>query len=1141
MSIHCALHHQTSYQYAEPVILGPQIIRLRPAAHSRTAIPAYSLKITPEKHFLNWQQDPQGNFLARLVFPEPVRELRIEVDLIADLATINPFDFFLEEEARTHPFSYHADLGEELRPYLAGQNTDNFRLPAFNAFFDQLPVEKNMPTNDFIVALNQAVNEAIDYTIRLEPGVQSPEETLKKGTGSCRDSAWLLVHLLRKAGVAARFCSGYLIQLKADQKPTGDGPAGPESDFTDLHAWAEAYLPGAGWVGLDPTSGLLAGEGHIPLCSAAHFKNAAPISGSLMTTKKIKTEFDFDMRVERIRETPRVTLPYTPAQSEAIDRLGHSLDKKLAAQDIRLTMGGEPTFVSATDMEAAEWNTAALGPTKELHADQLLRRLYQKFAPGGFLHHGQGKWYPGEELPRWAFTAYWRRDGSPIWRDPGLFADHRVDYGHGHKEAKAFAQVLAGELDLDPAHLRTAYEDHYYYLWKESRLPVNVDVSDPRLGTKLERAALAKVFEQGLGSPVGELLPLAHDPHSGSWITGPWHLRSAELLLAPGNHPMGYRLPVNGLPWISQTDQPLADVFDPSIPRPPLPAEQHIPQALHAARLQPGAPSPIRGQVPGLAGEAGGEEARERARRKAQEKALSPPEFQESAVGRIRMGLCIEPREGRLHIFLPPIEDTGAYLELVGAIERSAKELGTPVRIEGYRPPPDPRINSFSVTPDPGVIEVNIHPSTSWEELSERTRTIYEEARNIGLGTEKFLEDGRHSGTGGGNHIVLGGESPLDSPFLRRPHLLPSLITYFNNHPALSYLFSGLFLGPTSQAPRLDEARHENLYELETAFAALPEGDSTLDHSQWLIDRVLRNHMVDMTGNTHRSEICIDKLFSPGSASGRLGLVELRGFEMPPHPEMSLAQQLLIRGLISRFWDHPYRQKPVRWGSAIHDKWLLPHFLKDDLQDIIADLREHGLPFDADWFQPHHEFRFPLLGEYDQRNIHLEIRQAIEPWHVLGEEQSSTGTARYVDSSVERIELKASGYEDSRYRLTCNGRPLPLHPTGRRGEYVAGVRYRAWSPPSALHPTLPVNSPLTFDLIDTWNERSLGGCQYHVVHPGGRAYDDIPLNAFVAESRRRSRFFTINKSPGKVSPPEPLPEKDYPFTLDLQRAPRHPA
>ncbi|MEM9079435.1 MAG: transglutaminase family protein, partial [Verrucomicrobiota bacterium] len=826
MSIHCSLHHVTSYKYEKPVTLGPQVVRLRPAAHSRTPIPSYSLKVTPEKHFLNWQQDPQGNYLARLVFPEPVRELTLEVDLIADLSPINPFDFFLEEEANTYPFTYPPELLDDLRSYR--DRTSGGKL--FDDFLASIPIKDGMLMNDFMMVVNQAVHDAVSYTIRMEPGVQTPHETLEKGKGSCRDSAWLLVHVMRRLGIAARFCSGYIIQLKADQKPIDDGPSGPEEDFTDLHAWTEIYLPGAGWVGLDPTSGLLAGEGHIPLCGSADFVNAAPLSGSIVTTEEVDCEFEFDMEIKRIMETPRTTLPYTPEQSEAIEALGYELDKKLRTKDIRLTMGGEPTFVSATEMEADEWNTEALGETKEKYADLLLRRLYDKFSPGGFLFHGQGKWYPGEQLPRWAYSSYWREDGQSIWTNPDLFARQEVDYGFSSKESDAFSQLLAKNLGLPTDYIRAGYEDIYYYLWKERRLPMNVTVKDPRLHDELERERIAKIFDEGLGTEVGHLLPLARGLHPDEWLTGPWFLGSEEMFLAPGNHPMGYRLPIDGLPWAKLEDQPYLEPYDPAIPRQPFPRERLVPPPLQGSSIVMQNPHDEFESFEELEARLAGEAEERRKRRdkiiaelkeRQQTAVLTPPEQGQSARSQIRTGLVVEPREGRLNVFMPPLVQAEDYLELVAAVEETAKELGTPVRLEGYKPPSDPRLNSFSVTPDPGVIEVNIHPSKTWQEIVDKTKILYDEARHCGLGTEKYLQDGRHSGTGGGNHIVIGGESPLDSPFLRRPDLLRSLISYFNNHPSLSYLFSGTFIGPTSQAPRLDEARSDALYELETAFSSL--------------------------------------------------------------------------------------------------------------------------------------------------------------------------------------------------------------------------------------------------------------------------------------------------------------------------------
>jgi uncharacterized protein (DUF2126 family) len=500
----------------------------------------------------------------------------------------------------------------------------------------------------------------------------------------------------------------------------------------------------------------------------------------------------------------------------------------------------------------------------------------------------------------------------------------------------------------------------------------------------------------------------------------------------------------------------------------------------------------------------------------------------------VRTALCIEPRDGRLYLFVPPQRLLEDYLDLIEAIEATAAELSMPVITEGYRPPADHRLNHFSITPDPGVIEVNIHPSHSWDELVSRTTVLYEEARQTRLGTEKFMLDGRHTGTGGGNHVILGGPTPADSPILRRPDLLRSLITYWHNHPSLSYLFSGLFVGPHSQAPRLDEARNDSLYEMEIAFGQIPDNG---DAPPWLVDRVFRHLLVDVTGNTHRAEFCIDKLYNPDSASGRLGLVELRAFEMPPHAQMSLAQQLLIRGFVARFWETPLKDSLITWGTELHDRFMLPHFVQLDFQEVIQDMRRAGFAFESQWFAPHFEFRFPIIGSMTLDGIVLELRQAIEPWHILGEETTSTGTARYVDSSVERVQLKVQGLTEGRQVITCNGRRLPLHPTGTPGEFVAGVRYRAWQPPSCLHPTVPVNSPLVFDIWDPWLKRSLGGCTYHVAHPGGLAYDTFPVNANEAEGRRHSRFFPFGHTPGIKEIPPTERNRFFPLTLDLRRSP----
>ena len=1158
MSIHVALHHKTHYKYDRLVNLGPQVVRLRPAPHSRTRILSYSLRVLPEKHFINWQQDPQSNYLARLVFEEPTREFCVEVDVVAEMAVLNPFDFFLEPSAEKFPFEYDHVLDHEMEPfqlkcdltpqftkYLASVRKDILGITPAPAASKKKktppPAPISLRTIDFLVAINQRLWKDIKYTIRLEPGVQTPEETLEKMSGSCRDSAWLLCQVMRHLGLATRFVSGYLVQLKADVKSL-DGPSGAEKDFTDLHAWTEVYLPGAGWVGLDPTSGLLAGEGHIPLAATPDPSSAAPISGAV---DECKCEFSFEMSVRRIFESPRVTLPYTDEQWKSINGLGRAIDLDLTKNDVRLTMGGEPTFVSVDDPNGAEWNFTAVSQKKRELSGELIKRLRGKFAPGSLLHYGQGKWYPGEPLPRWALAAYWRKDGVPIWKDDSLIADESKDYGFGAREAKELSLRLAKVIGVDPKYLLSAYEDVFYNTWKERRLPSNVTPEKSHLKNKNERERLARFFQQGLGEVAGYALPIKRATYGNQpgWMSGSWFLRDDDTMwLIPGDSPMGLRLPLDSIPWVAEKDFPWTWQRDPSEANlPELPKE--FP---YRARPETSGQQFLRrsGGAALPAGYGPGQRAQKLGPIKEEPKLPQlPPDFDpnrrpvqgESAPWIIRTAMCIEPRNGRLHIFMPPVATTEDYLDLVAGIETSVKELGMPVIIEGETPPRDPRLNKLAVTPDPGVIEVNLHPSKSWDELVERTTVLYEEARQTRLGTEKFMVDGRHTGTGGGNHIILGGESTQNSPVIRRPDLLRSLLTYWQNHPSLSWLFSGLFLGPTSQAPRIDEARNDSLYELGIAFKEMERNVNTLGYTPpWLVDRLFRNLLIDSSGNTHRSEFSIDKLYPAETAGGRLGLVEMRAFEMPPHAQMSLAQHLLLRGLVSKFWQQPYKNNLVEWGTDIHDRWMLPHFCETDFRDVIQDLRQSGYPFEFDWFAPHFEFRFPRIGDLEQRDLQLELRMALEPWHVLGEEAGGGGTVRYVDSSVERLQVKVSGLISDRFALTVNGHRVPLHPTGTNGEGVAGVRYRAWQPPECLQPTIAPHSPLAFDLVDTWNDRSLGGCTYNVAHPGGRSHDSFPVNSYEAESRRLARFFRQGHTPGtlKVGPAKQNPK--FPFTLDLR-------
>ena len=1073
MTIRVAINHITEYRFDKPITLHPHVVRLRPSPHCRTAIEAYSLKVSPNNHFLNWQQDPFGNYLARYVFPEKTRELLIHVELIADLTVINPFDFFLEEDAETIPFAYERQLRRDLDPYLEVKEQG----PLLTKWLAQVDRSKT-PTVNFLVTLNQRLMHDVGYLIRMEPGVQTCEETLQSRSGSCRDSAWLLVQILRHLGLAARFVSGYLVQLKSDQKSL-DGPSGPEEDFTDLHAWAEVYLPGAGWIGLDATSGLFAGEGHIPLACTPDPISAAPVTGA---TEPAQVTFHFENSVTRIYEDPRVTKPYTDVQWQKVQKLAVKIDRQLAADDVRLTMGGEPTFVAIDNMDGAQWNTEALGDDKRKLADQLFWRLKRHYAGNGLMHIGQGKWYPGEPLPRWALSLYWRKDGLPLWHNDQWLANESAAGELPGEAGKTFIHALAGQLGIDAGLVVPGYEDVGYYLWKEGRLPINLDPSNSKLDDPLERERFRRLFSAGLTAEVGYALPLKWQivtETSGRWRSSRWPFRTKHMLLVPGDSPMGLRLPLNSLPW----ELPNPVEFD--------------------AERDPFAP------VGAPLAELGATESKEV----------------------VHTALCVQVRQGHLYVFMPPETRLETYTALLAKIEATAAALAMPVIIEGYEPPSDPRVQVLQVTPDPGVIEVNVHPANNWDELVEIAENLYQQAREVRLGTEKFMLDGRHSGTGGGNHITLGGASPIDSPFLRRPDLLKSLIIYWQNHPSLSYLFSGLFIGPTSQSPRVDEARDDNLYELEMALARIPTGDI---EQPWLVDRLLRNFLVDLTGNTHRAEFCIDKLYSPDSAGGRRGLVEFRAFEMPPHERMGLVQMLLIRGLIAMFWRRPHDRPLVRWGTELHDKFMLRHFIVDDFQLVIDDLRKAGYNFEQSWFDPFVEFRFPRIGGVNVAGLELQLHAGLEPWHVLGEESSAQGTSRFVDSTLERVQVTLDNATSDRFIVTCNGRKVPMRNTGVRGRQVGAVRYKAWEQPSSLHPSVEPHNPLVFDIVDVANHRSLGGCTYYVAHPGGRNYDSFPVNAAEAEARRHARFWSIGKTQGRISIPADEQRPEQPLTLDLR-------
>jgi len=1027
MGIQVAIKHITTYTYDRAIKLWPQTLRLKPAPHSRTKILSYALDISPQPHFINWLQDPFGNYQARIVFPEKVKEFAFSVEVIADLVAINPFDFFLDESAQTYPFTYSEHQLKELQPYLEITESGTLLMK----LLDECQGYIGKGTVDFLVDLNRHINDKIDYTIRLETGVQDCEVTLEKHLGSCRDSAWLLVQLLRHFGLAARFVSGYLVQLKADQK-SQKGPSGPQEDFTDLHAWAEVFIPGAGWIGLDATSGLFASEGHIPLACTPHYSSAAPISGA---TEKTKVIFGFDNQVERLHEQPRVSKPYTSRQIKDIQRLGAEVDDILDSSDAKLTMGGEPTFISKDDMESSQWNTEADGKEKRELAYDLAMKLRSHYGPQGVMHFGQGKWYPGEPIPRWQYAMYWKSDGQPIWQDVSLIGNPnkagKTTLAQGH----TFLKQLASNLGLDPKYVMPAHEDKYYYLWEEHNLPKGFEQTDDKQES-IARQTLLQLLKEGLDQEVGYVLPLKYNIDHQSWDTNSWEFDRAQLFLIPGNSQIGLRLPLDSI----QVEEEVGDIVIPADhfePSEGLWTISLIDQRIHERRL---------------------------INRGAQ-------------TNKCKTALCAQVVDGNLYVFLPPTNDINHFLDLIHTIEVTAQDISIPVIIEGYQPPYD---------------------------------VLFSCAEEVGLGTNKFMIDGKHTGTGGGNHITLGGVSPADSPFLRRPDVLRSMVNFWQNHPGLSYLFSSTFIGPTSQAPRIDEGRPDIIYEMEIAFKEL---EKQTNPPFWMVDRIMRNLLTDITGNTHRAEFCIDKLYSPDSSSGRLGILELRGFDMPPHKEMCLVQLLLIRALFASFWRQPYKNKLIHWGTELHNKFMMYHFVKKDMHEVIDYLNNNGIAFQKEWLEVFFNFRFPEYGSVHVKGINITLRAALEPWIVLGEEMTQSGTSRYVDSSVERLEVLVEDFNPERYLLLCNSVQVPLVKTDYSRKYVASIRYKAWAPYSALHPTIGVDTPLTFDIYDTWNERSIGGCTYHVVHPGGRNYATFPVNSLEAESRRTTRFAEYNHSP----------------------------
>lgn len=1042
MSIQITLNHHKSYQFERPIFLGPHVIRLRPSPHYPLPIQSYTLKISPEDHSLSWRQDVYGNWLAKVNFPNPIQHFKIEVELLINLYPINPFQFLIDPDAVEYPFIYEDLLKQELNSFFEIKESGEL----LQQYLETLDTTRQFTTN-FITAINQKIAQDIEYQMRLEEGIQSCEETLTKRTGSCRDSAWLLVQIFRHLGIASRFVSGYLIQLAIDETPLDDSIT-ITKDMADLHAWVEVFLPGAGWIGLDPTSGMLTAEGHIALAVGSHPDMASPIVG---TIEPCETTLDFSLTVSRIYETPKVSKPYHHQQWLEINHLGQFVDQQLLENQIGLTMGGEPTFISIDDFESPEWRFEAEGETKRQKAGILLRKLSDQFAFGGILQETIGKWYSGESLPRWALGCFWRLDQIPVCRFPELWEDESKNNHYSLEQAQFFINTLTQYLRVDPACILPAYSGK----------------NQP---------------------PNGYILPLLWGikEQQECWISCLWETET-PIYLEEGESSIGLRLPLNRINWNPQLE------WEP----PPNPERKNTPLGDFVNRVKDRHQQPI----------------------------------YLTSINSIKVALTVEIKNGNLEIFIPPIGILESYLDLITCIENTAKELQLSINLKGYPPPADPRLQRFFITPDPGVIEVNIHPAKTWNELVKITEILYEQARLSRLGVEKYTLEGRTISTGGGCHVTIGGMTPLESPLLRRPDLLKSLITFWQNHPSLSYLFAGEFVGATSQSPRIDEARHDTLYELEIAFKQFDKYDFLPPE---ILDQLLRNLLIDITGNTHRSAFCIDKLYPVNFPENQLGLLEFRSFAMLPHPQMSLVINLLIRALVAQFWQHPYDKKLVRWGTQLHDRFFLPYYIGEDLKDVILFLQQRGYPFQFDWFLPFFEFRFPSYGSMIKEGVKLELHYALESWPVLAEEMTHRGTSRSVDDSMERLQITLNNGIEDRYFVTCNGYPVPLHSTTIHGQFVAGVRYRARQSTPSLHPAIAPHVPLIFDIIDTWKERSIGGCMLYNSDPSGAIWQTFPINEREAQGRLKSRFIPQGHTPNPIKISPLSPSQEFPLTLDLR-------
>ena len=1072
MTLRLALTHRIESRFDQPVLPSTHWLRLRPAPHTRARVEAYSLRVEPGAHFINWLRDPYENHLARLDLPQPTSHLTLTVEVILELAVSDPFDFLVESFASSAPFEYPEQLRKELTPYLAPGASG----PRFAAWLAQLD-RRPRYVIEFLDTINRAVQERIAVEATVRAGAIDVEALLASSRGAPWELAWLLTLSLRGVGLAARFVSGYRIIA---------GPATAAAAAASLHAWSEVFLPGAGWVGLDPATALFTNEHYVPLAGVPDPLGALPWVGD----REARTEWQQEAVTARVLAPAAAPWPYADSVWSDLTALGRKIEQALRASDVALTVARSLSFVSVTDPAAPEWNTVALGPGKRHVAQALLAALRARAAPGGMLHVGQGEWYGGESLPRWRLSCCFRADGAPVWRDPARLAMPLADASAAPPDARALAEQLARALGLPASALLPAYEDGLHQAWRNGRVPVPAaeDLRDP-----LRRRALAERLSAVAGEPAGYVLPLRWDEVSACWRSGTWVLRRARLYLAPGDSPLGYRLPLDSLAAEEDADDPFVErcQFEPRAPLPELHGEV-------SARLT---------QIDAVGAQ------------------VSPPADARSAAGAApRTALCVQVRDAALHVFLPPVTHLEHYLELIAAIEAAAESLQVTVRLEGHEPPADHRLRRFTLDPDAGVLRLQLPETASWSEQVALLELAYEEAARLGLAAQRLLADGTRQPPGGGSAVILAGTTAADSPFLQRPHLLRSLIVYWQRHPSLSYFFATRMVGDGGRAPRPDEGRAETSYELGIALERIAP-DARLP--PWFPDRILRHLLADPAGDMRRAEWRVDELYDPARASRRLGRVTLRAFETAAHAQLAALQSLLVMALVARFVRVPDGRELVPWGAALHGRFLLPQPLWQDLDEVLRELAAVDLPLPLEWFAPFLELHFPVLGTVQIGAITLELRVAHESCPVLAEEATSAGVVRFVDSANERAQVRVTGLAPGRYVLACNGRRVPMQPGGAHDELIAGVRYKTANPQATLHPTTPVLTALVFDLIDTWSGRAVGGCTY-VIPPRPGVGGPVAISPGVAEGEGSGRRPEVRAAAPRFVPPRGVPGRFLP-------------